>query len=35
MTDVNAGFEPQDGGKLYMMCSCVQALRKVAEIAVR
>lgn len=35
MTDVNAGFGLQDGGKLYMMCSCAQALRKVAEIAVR
>jgi hypothetical protein len=35
MTDVSAGFELQGGGKLYTMCSCVQALRKVAEIAVR
>jgi hypothetical protein len=35
MIDVNAGFELLVGGKQYMMYSCVQALRKVAETAVR
>jgi hypothetical protein len=35
MTDVNAGFELLDGGKPYMMCSFVQASRKVAGTAVR
>jgi hypothetical protein len=35
MTDVNAGFELLVGGKQYMMYSCVQDLKKVAEIAVR